>query len=219
MADFFNFNLNFPFGMNSWFMPNLSSPMFYQPFQMPSFNMFSWFNPFSFNLNNSFVSPSLSLFSDFSNFYPDYSTNTDTFVKSKSSIDYSKDNLKLDGYNAFKGEKLAKIALKRSVGFTGWCATYVKSDIQEAGLGRYMKGDAYKMKDILKNNTNFKEVSPNDVDVKKLPAGCVLVYDKGAQGYSKDAGHTEITTGDGRAVSDGITENLYKKPSAIFIPV
>ena len=106
MADFFNFNFNFPFGMNSWFMPNWSFPMFYQPFQMPSFNMFSWFNPFSFSLNNPFVSPSLSVFSDFSNSYPDYSANTDTFVKSKPSVDYSKDSLKLNGYNAFKGEKL-----------------------------------------------------------------------------------------------------------------
>ena len=46
-----------------------------------------------------------------------------------------------------------------------------------------------------------------------------MVYDKGVQGYSASYGHTEITTGDGRAVSDGITNNLYKKPSSIFIPV
>ena len=75
------------------------------------------------------------------------------------------------------------------------------------------------MSKILKNNKNFKEISPEGIDVGKLPAGCVLVYDKGVEGYSKRYGHTEITTGDGRAVSDGITKNLCKKPSAIFIPV
>ena len=74
------------------------------------------------------------------------------------------------------------------------------------------------MSNILANNPNFKKLSSNNVNVKELPAGCVLVYDKGAQGYSKEYGHVEITTGDGRGVSDGITQNL-RKPSAIFIPV
>ena len=71
----------------------------------------------------------------------------------------------------------------------------------------------------MENNKNFEEISPTDVNVKDLPAGCVLVYDKGARGYSKKYGHTEITTGDGRAVSDGITRNLHRKPSAIFVPI
>ena len=75
------------------------------------------------------------------------------------------------------------------------------------------------MPSILRNNKNFKEIPVDTVNVKDLPAGCVLVYDKGSQGYSRKYGHTEITTGDGRAVSDGITKNLYKKPSAIFMPV
>jgi hypothetical protein len=75
------------------------------------------------------------------------------------------------------------------------------------------------MPSILKSNRNFKEISTEGIDVAKLPAGCILVYGRGEQGYDEDAGHTEITTGDGRAVSDGITKNLYKKPSNIFIPV
>lgn len=210
MFNYFNLNFNMPFGMNNWFMPNLA----FQNFLMPMCNMsFNWFNPFNISqMSMPTIFPTF-------NTYPDYSINTDYFVKSKSKINFSKDNLKIDGYNASKGERLAKIALKRSVGFTGWCATYVKEAIELANLGPYIKGDAYKMKDILKNNSNFKEVSTNHVDVKKLPAGCVLVYDKGVAGYDKDAGHTEITTGDGRAVSDGITKNLHKKPSAIFIPV
>ena len=67
-------------------------------------------------------------------------------------------------------------------------------------------------------NKNFKEINPNGVDLKKLPAGCVLVYGKGVAGYSKKYGHTEITTGNGKAVSDGVTQNLHRKPTAIFMP-
>lgn len=122
-------------------------------------------------------------------------------------------------YDVNAGNKLANIALRDSVGFTGHCARGVKTAIKKADLGAYQSGHAYQMDDILRKNDNFKEISPESVDVKKLPAGCVLVYDKGVQGYSASYGHTEITTGDGRAVSDGITNNLYKKPSSIFIPV
>ena len=215
MDNFFNFNFNFPFGMNNWFMPNWSFQNMFSTFQMPNFNIFNnWFN--SFNSNFSFQQTSPSLFYDVTT-PVDYSNNTDTFTKSK--INYAKDNLKLGNYNAQKGERLANIALNCSVGWTGYCARYVKNSIQAANLGNYQYGHAYQMTDILKNNSNFKEISTDGVDVAKLPAGCVLVYDKGTQGYSKKYGHTEITTGDGRAVSDGVTRHLYKKPSAIFIPV
>ena len=128
-------------------------------------------------------------------------------------------NNSLAGYNASAGQKLANIALNNSAGWKHLCATYVKNAIQDANMGEYKYGDAYKMSSILRDNKNFKEISADSIDVKDLPAGCVLVYDKGAQGYSKNYGHTEITTGDGRAVSDGITQHLHKKPSAVFIPV
>ena len=123
------------------------------------------------------------------------------------------------GYDASAGEKLAKTALRKAVGWTGYCARYVKKAIEKAGLGSYESGHAFQMSSILRKNKNFKEISPDAVDVSKLPAGCILVYGKGKSGYSSSYGHTEITTGDGRAVSDGITKNLHKKPTAIFMPV
>ena len=85
-------------------------------------------------------------------------------------------------------------------------------------MGSYVSGHGYQMTDILSRNKNFKQISASGVDVTKLPAGCVLVYGKGVSGYNKDYGHTEITTGDGRGVSQAITYNV-RKPSAIFIPV
>lgn len=128
-------------------------------------------------------------------------------------------NISLSNYNASAGQRLANIALNRSVGWTGYCARYVKRAICAANLGSYESGHAYQMSSILRKNKNFKEIPVDSVNVKDLPAGCILVYGKGKAGYHKKYGHTEITTGDGRAVSDGITKNLRKEPSAIFIPV
>lgn len=235
MFNFFNYDFMNPMGMTNWFMPNFSYPSYFPSFQFPSFQFpsFNWFNtgfnPFNYNFNFNQYLPQLSqpsLFYQNTNYSPpsvEYSSKTakpeslniDTFTKS----DNTKKDVKLSDYNAYKGERLARVALDNSSGWTGYCAAYVKSDIQAAGLGGYKYGHAYQMPSILRNNSNFKEISPDGIDVKKLPAGCVLVYDRGAQGYSKNYGHTEITTGDGRAVSDGITKNLHKKPSAIFIPV
>ena len=227
MANFFSYNYTIPFGMNNWFMSGWSFPNIFADFQPVSFNIFdNWSSSFNFNLNtpvfSQYTVPSYSM-NYYNPFYSDKKQNnenkfnTDTFTRSSEKTD--SDNIKLDDYNAAKGKRLANIALNRSVGWTGYCARYVKNSIQAANLGSYEYGHAYQMSSILRHNKNFKEISAESVDVSQLPAGCVLVYDKGTQGYSKNYGHTEITTGDGRAVSDGITKNLYRKPSSIFIPV
>ena len=215
--DNFNLNFNFGFGMNNWFMPSLSFPSFnfFQSFQMPFLNFLSS------NYSNNYIP--ISQYSVFDYNTKSKSDNIDTFTKTKN-INIKTDKLSLDDYNATKGKRLASVALKNSTGWTGFCARYVKQDIQEAGLGFYRYCHAYQMTSILRQNPNFKEISPDNVNLKDLPEGCVLVYGKGVQGYSKNYGHTEITvkdkkTGESKGVSDGITNNLYKKPSAIFIPV
>lgn len=214
---------------NPWFTP------YYKPFDI----CMQWFT----GNNYSFLQP----WRDFSYLQPQIQLNTstlqikqptfqfnqsnwnlnnygfDTFTRTSSPINNNTTNspnfASLSEYNAQAGEKLANIALRDSVGFTEECATYVKNAIKNAGLGAYQYGDAYETTNILNSNKNFKQISTNGVDVSLLPAGCVLVYDKGVAGYSSNYGHTEITTGDGRAVSDGITNNPRQNPSAIFIPV
>lgn len=123
-------------------------------------------------------------------------------------------------YNKNKGVNLAQEVLKdvkpRS---TGYCAAYVKSAIQDAGLGNYVSGHAYQLPSILKNNKNFKEVHVAASDLNKLPAGCVIAYDKGAANYSKTYGHCEITLGNGKAASDFITNNLRAADARVFVPV
>lgn len=160
-----------------------------------------------------------------------FSPVTDTFISSKateaktyeqksreSTSKESSSNASLTDYNSSKGKKLAEIALKNSTGWSGYCAKFVKKAIKEADLGNYVSGHAYQMTDILKNNSNFKQISPDHIDVKDLPAGCILVFNRGEKGYSEQYGHVEITTNDGRGVSDGISKEL-KQPNAIFIPV
>lgn len=140
-------------------------------------------------------------------------------------------------YDSTKGQKLADTAMhnagfvidgntkkitsttKDPDDFTSYCTRYVKVAIRDAGLGEYYDaGSAYQMTSYLRNNDNFKEIS-SSTPLKDIPAGCILVYDRGVGGYSSEHGHIEIKTDDGRAVSDGITDNLYKRPSYIFMPV
>lgn len=194
----------------------------------PSINM--WNNVPLFNFDNCIKFPSF----DFSNLNifdnSNFSWNNnlsigDSFTRTTNKLKPNTSGLKLEGYNATAGEKLAKIAMDRrqtdrwsNIKGTGKCATYTKEAIEAAGMGSYVMGDGYQMTSILSKNKNFKQISPNGIDVKDLPAGCVLVYGKGVSGYHKQYGHTEITTGDGRGVSQAITYNV-RKPSAIFIPV
>src|SRR5574344_187802 len=123
------------------------------------------------------------------------------------------------GYCAQKGLTLAQEAVRGIVGFVGKCAKFVKNAISRSGLGRYVNGNACDMVGIMRKNKNFREISASGVNLKNLPAGCVLVYGRGAAGYSGKYGHVEITTGTGKAVSDGVTNNLHRQPTAIFMPI
>lgn len=144
----------------------------------------------------------------------------------------------LSQYNSEKGNKLAEIAMKNAgyeisattkkvtdkkknpQKFTKACARYVQTSITDAGLDDNIArvGSAYQITDSLRKNSNFTEISAS-TNLKDLPPGAIIIYNRGAQGYSSEHGHVEIITKDGRAVSDGITDYLYRKPSHIFIPV
>ena len=217
MAFWGNFGLNLNF--NSWFMPQFGI----SHFTFPSFS----------EIWNSFYMPvrSIQIPSIWQpQIYSNITKKAERAVEKSRSVisdvtSYPKIKLNslsstiFDNYDADAGKRLAKTALNKAVGWTGYCARYVKTAIEKAGLGAYEYGHAFQMPSILRRNKNFKEISVESVDVRDLPAGCVLVYGKGKSGYSSSWGHTEITTGDGRAVSDGITKNLHKTPSAIFMPV
>lgn len=176
-------------------------------------------SPVNTNYGGDFFGYSANTFNDTTPSWGNTATwNTSPYSSWETKSVVSKETGKLSDYNSEKGNKLAQIALSHASGFNKQCAKYVSDALEEAGLSNGERGHAYQMRGILRNNDKFKEVKVADVNWENLPAGCILVYDKGAQGYSEEYGHVEITTGDGRAVSDGITNNI-KKPSAIFIPV
>ena len=224
--------MSFPFNMfnpidsiNSW--NPISIPSFsmfntinptnsWNPISIPSFSMFNTINP-----TNSWSPTSFPLFNMFD-------TNNNIFANlqnlcSKNEIYGINSNgilqsIKDAGYDKNKGLKLAKIAQKNAVGFKHKCATYVKKAIEESGLGKYEYGHAYECANILKKNKNFKEISTKGLDLSKLPAGCVLVYGKKVAKYSPQYGHVEITLGNGKAASDGITNNI-RQGARVFVPV
>lgn len=244
--NFMPFNSFNSFSPNSW-QQYINPTMYNTPsvfttginYTPPSIDYTNTYN--NYGLNNTwqtnFNGPNFDTFN--------YSThiNSTSNIKSNQSLNKNKFSKKasyngvLAEYNPTLGKKIATIALENAGhkfdknskqitnqtkdpdDFTGYCATYVKMAIRDAGAGDYTPGHAYEMTEILKNNKNFKQIPTNSVELKNLPAGTVLVYARGAEGYSKEYGHTEVITEDGRAVSDGITDNLYKKPSAIFIPI
>ena len=142
----------------------------------------------------------------------------DIFERSAEKKSHKEETADIKDYNKTNGSKLARIARQRASGFKKQCAEYVSNALEAAGLSNGKRGHGYQMAEILRKNDHFKEINVNDIDWKNLPEGCILTYDKGAQGYSEEYGHVEITTGDGKAVSDGVTNNI-RKPSAIFIPV
>ena len=235
--NFSNLNMgNFMSGWNNWFSPTFSCSFMPSFFDLSGFT--AMFNDWSFPSFNNFSMQSLFSFTPMNTFdmtfnsntiwdntswnnavTPSFSTNWSSSVGDSFTLtNKNKAKFSMKGYKASAGERLAKYALSHKTGSSGKCAKYVKNAIQACGLGKYEYGDAYQMTGILRKNSHFKEISPNSVNVKDLPAGCVIVFDRGMYEYSDKYGHVEITTGDGRGVSDGVTTNL-QKPSAIFMPV
>lgn len=127
-------------------------------------------------------------------------------------------SLKNAGYNAQKGGELAKSAANNAIGFSNQCAKYVRFALDRTGLGNGLKGDGCDYGNILSQNKNFKEISSKGLNLSSLPAGCILVYDRGVSGYSRQYGHVEITLGNGQAVSDGVTNNI-RNGARVFVPV
>lgn len=194
-------------------------------FQLPKSNISttnSDFNPtlnyYNFSLGNNVFTLFNNKFANQNKQTPTNTNNNSTTKTIYTNTNKASTSLEQVGYDANKGEKLAYTASKNAVGFTKHCATYVKNAIQSSGLGAYEYGDAYECANILERNKNFKEISTNGLDLSTLPAGCVLVYDKGVAGYSSKYGHTEITLGNGQAVSDGVTNNI-RQGARVFVPV
>lgn len=181
------------------------------------------YNPFSYKPEVSGTSSSSSSTFDSNDYFSGKgaksSKSSSVAVHSTFNTNTNLPQLKSIGYNAKKGKKLAQEAASHVTGFNGACGTKVREALERAGLANGKRtGSAADFGDVLLKQKNFKEVSANGMDLKSLPAGCILVYGRGVSNYNPKDGHVEITLGDGRAASDGLTNNI--RPGArIFVPV
>lgn len=126
-------------------------------------------------------------------------------------------------YNPQAGNFLANVAEKVATRMNdrGHCAAGVTQTCVSAGVSNFseINGDAYKKADKLAEmKDRFAEIqglSRNDLD--KLPAGCIIVWDK-SDGH--DYGHSTMTLGDGREASDHVINHIYKPNASyrVFVP-
>lgn len=131
-----------------------------------------------------------------------------------------------DVYNPELSSKLAGIA-ERNAKFTnttGWCAKEINDSIQLAGLahGETRVSSAYQEADVLAHHKNFREVSVSRSDLKNLPAGCIIVWNKTGDlsRMSGKDGHVTVTLGDGKEASDNVRDMLILNSAfRVFVPV
>ncbi|MCA9777398.1 MAG: hypothetical protein KC800_11795, partial [Candidatus Eremiobacteraeota bacterium] len=69
----------------------------------------------------------------------------------------------------------------------------------------------------LAKNPKVKEVNVSPQDFKKLPAGAIVVWDKGA---GHEHGHISVALGNGKEASDVIRDQItnYGTKPRVFIP-
>lgn len=170
----------------------------------------------------------------------DYPLGTPTPLRFEDEIEKPEDNLPeyLEGFDIEAGKKLADTVEKNTVRVinettnrfikgktksssdsTSNCCRFVKRALEDIALMPYQWVNACDMKAKFRADKNFGEIDLNKIkDATKLPAGCILVYDKN-DGYSSEYGHIAVTLGDGRTASDLIEINPKKTPSAAFYPL
>ena len=123
------------------------------------------------------------------------------------------------------GAAMAKDAEKHAVtGQGGWCFKYVCEALARAGVKGGVGGaSAYMAADQLAKNPKFREIKVAPKDLPKLPAGAIVVWDRGGSGTSaagREHGHISISLGDGREVSDVIRKQTTGMGSnvRVFLP-
>lgn len=120
-----------------------------------------------------------------------------------------------------KMQELARVAESnaRQVGTTGWCLREVNDSLEAAGYNIQRRPSAYMVANDLANNPQFKEVTP-PADLSKLPAGAVVVWDRGNTANTQH-GHISVALGNGMEASDHVQNQLtnYGTQCRVFYPV
>ena len=135
-----------------------------------------------------------------------------------------------DLYNAEMGNAIAQLACNTD-GTVGYCLRgvaktlkkYFGSKTELSHLGSaYMAANALRTDPEL--SKHFKEVQVDRSELANLPAGAIVVWDKGAPNASaagKKHGHISIALGNGKESSDHIQKQMTNRQSQfwVFYPV
>lgn len=116
------------------------------------------------------------------------------------------------------GAALAKDAERHATGSGGLCFRYVRQALERAGVKGVGGASAYMAADQLAKNPKFREIKVAEKDLKRLPAGAVVVWDRG-NGHQH--GHIAIALGNGQEASDvkrAQTTGSYGTKFRVFLP-
>ena len=113
-----------------------------------------------------------------------------------------------------QGAELAEHAKKvvRGMNYAGYCYRGVKRMFNRANLGEMHGGSAYMAKKYLDNNTNFVRINCNIEDLKYLPQGSVVVFDKGK---SRKHGHIGVLGEDKNGKIVDMSSKIYNVRSTL----
>lgn len=123
----------------------------------------------------------------------------------------------IDGVQAAGwGQKMAEEAKNHATGSGGYCFKYVSEVLRKFGINT-SGASAYMAADQLAKSDKVKEVKVDPKDLKKLPAGAIVVWNKGA---GHEHGHISISDGKGKEYSDVPRNQItnYGTSARVFIP-
>lgn len=102
----------------------------------------------------------------------------------------------------------------------GMCLAGVQDALQSFGCKDQRLPSAYMKADQLAGDPNFKEVKVSANDLKNLPPGCIIVWNRSGDGSAfGQHGHIQITQGGGKATSDHFeTISNLGTSFRVFIP-
>lgn len=114
------------------------------------------------------------------------------------------------------GADLARFAAGNANGPGGYCYKWVGQALRKFGVN-VSGASAYMGADQLARNPKFREISVKPQDLPKLPAGAVVVWNKGS---GHPHGHISIALGNGKEASDKIRNQItnYGTSVRVFIP-
>ncbi len=115
------------------------------------------------------------------------------------------------------GKDMAKYAEANANGPGGYCFKWASQALKKFGIST-SGASAYMAADQLAKSDKVREVKIDGKDLAKLPAGAIVVWDRG-NGHQH--GHIAIALGDGREASDKIrqqTTTSYGTSFRVFLP-